>query len=214
MTETDTIGLTIQTFLPHLRDAMVFAVNRWNEIKIQQFEAFFEISFQDYVARHDDANATAERTKVVSPPFCSLLNSRLEGVLGEGYSVRETTGSDLQIHFNGANQPVEQKLTTATGEGNDGFSWTGNHVSNKSGWHMLIRTRHTASGMITHAYAGMLDYDAATSSNWRPGGGGNWGSLWVYRIDENHLYDAVGSKETEYHHSATKLKFSLHPFLP
>lgn len=214
MTDTDTTGLTIQTFLPHLRDAMVFAVNRWNEVKLQHFETYFEISFQDYVARHDDAKATAERTKVVSPPFCSLLNSRLEGVLGEGYSVRETTGSDIQIHFNGANQPVEQKLTTATGEDDNGFYWTGNHVSNKSGWHMLIRTRHTASGMITHAYAGMLDYDQATSSNWRRSGGrGNFGSLWVYRSDQNHLYDAIGAKETKYTPSATRLKFSLHPFL-
>jgi len=210
MTDTDTTGLTIQTFLPHLRDAMVFAVNRWNEVKLQDFETYFEISFQGFMERHNDN--TAERTKVVSPPFCSLLNNRLEEVLGEEYSVRETTGSDLQIHFNGAIQPVEQKLTTATGEGSNGFRWSGNHVSNKSGWHMLIRTLHTDLGMITHAYAGMLDYDQATSSNWVPGGG-NFGYLWVFRIDENHLYDAIGAKETEYHHSATRLKFSLHPFL-
>ena len=48
-TDTDTTGLTIQTFLPHLRDAMVFAVNRWNEGKLQHFETYFEISFQDYM---------------------------------------------------------------------------------------------------------------------------------------------------------------------
>jgi len=211
MTDTDTTGLTIQSFLPHLRDAMVFAVNRWNEVKLQQFESFFEISFQDYMARHD--GNTMERTKVVSPPFCSILNNRLREVLGEGYTVIETIGSDLQIQFNGAIHSVEQKLTTARGEGNDGYSWAGNHISNKSGWHMLIRTLHTDSGMITHGYAGMLDYDQATSSNWRRSGGGNFGYLSVYRIDENHLYDAIGAKETEYHQNATKLSFSLHPFL-
>ena len=212
MTNTDTTGLTIQTFLPHLRDAMVFSVNRWNEVKLQQFESFFEISFQAFMDRHDDN--TAERTKVVSPPFCSLLNNRLEEVLGGRYTVRETIGCDLQIQFNGTIHPVEQKLTTASGEGSDGFSWAGNRISNKSGWHMLIRTLHTDLGMITHAYAGMLDYDQATSSNWRRSGGrGNFGTLWVYRRDQNHLYDAIGAKETEYDHRATKLRFSLHPFL-
>ena len=28
-----------------------------------------------------------------------------------------------------------------------------------------------------------------------------------------HLNDAIGAKETEYHHSATRLRFSLYPFL-
>ena len=78
---------------------------------------------------------------------------------------------------------------------------------------MLIRTLHTDLGMITHAYAGMLDYDQATSSNWRRSGRGNFGNLWVYRTDQNHLYDAIGAKETEYKPNATKLKFSLHSFL-
>ena len=213
MTNTDTTGLTIQTFLPHLRDAMVFAVNRWNEVKLRHFETYFEISFQDYMTRHN--GNTMERTKVVSPPFCSILNNRLEEVLGERYTVRETIGSDLQIQFNGTIQPVEQKLTTASGEGRRGFSWAGNHISNKSGWHMLIRTLHTDLGMITHAYAGMLDYDQATSSNWRQSGGrGNFGNLWVYRRDQNHLYDAIGAKETQYSSRTTKLKFLLHPFIP
>jgi hypothetical protein len=154
-----------------------------------------------------------ERTKVVSPPFCSILNNRLEEVLGERYIVRETTGSDLQIQFNGTIHPVEQKLTTASGEGSDGFTWAGNHISNKSGWHMLIRTLHTDLGMITHAYAGMLDYDQATSSNWRRNGGGNFGNLWVYRRDQSHLYDAIGAKLINNKPNATRLKFSLHSFL-
>ena len=61
MTDTDTAGLTIQTLLPHLRDAMVFAVNRWNEVKLQQFESFFEISFQGFMDRHN--NNTAEQRR-------------------------------------------------------------------------------------------------------------------------------------------------------
>ena len=214
MTDGDDSALTIETFLPHLREAMTFAVGRWNAVKLQNFEDYFEISFQDYMARHD--GKTVERTKVVSPAFCSVLNNRLEQVLQESYSVHETNGSDLQVRFNGAVRTVEQKLTTGTGESNDGFYWTGNHVSSKSGWHMLIRTLHAPSGIITHAYAGMLDYDAASSSNWKQGSGNagqsNYGTLTVYRTDTDHLYDAIGEKESAYHPSATKVKFSLHSF--
>ena len=211
MINTDSPGLTITTFIPHLHNAMEFAVNHWNNVKLSQFEEFYEISFENYMARHHVSQQTQERTKVVSPPFCSILNNHLAESLGEAYAVEETVGSDLQIHFNEKTRLVEQKLTTATGEG--GFSWTGNHVSNKSGWHMLIRTKHATTGIITDAYAGMLDYDAATSSYWKGGSGSvNFGDLTVYRADEKHLHDAIGAKQTDYPPNQKKVKFLLQSF--
>ena len=153
-------------------------VNEWNTVKLGQFTALYEQSFEDYFK----GRKTQEKTKVVSPILDSIFARNLKQVVPT-FEVDEGKGRDYCY----GDIPIESKITFGNGHG-----WTGNGYG-KTPWHLLMRFNLTETGVITSYFAMLANLDECKSNWTAPGDKSNFSTLQFLVEDKDKLQVVTGS---------------------
>lgn len=177
-----------------IKHCVLSVINWWNADMLPLFESLYGESWKDFFSKISPKQITQEKTKLATTIFTNRLNSCIKRKLGDKFEIANDTSFDVTFNVNGEIYPVEQKLTTQPVNAKY-HTWTGNHVSNKVGPHLLIRLEIDDNGKITGVYVGLLELDRCDITKWSSTKSDvNYATLKLRWSDRNQLQDILGKQ--------------------